>query len=275
MGKEAEKRIVVPIKQVPDMDRVKFNKEEGRIDRSSADTEPNPFDLNALEEAVKFKEEFGGEIVAISMGPSQADSTLKEALARGADEAILLSDKFFGGADTWATAYTLSMGIKKLGNFDLILCGEKTVDGDTGQVGPEIAEILDIPHAAFVSEVLERNNDSIKVVSDAWGGSYVKKLEFPGVITVTKDVNVPRLPSLKDKMAARKAEIKLWGLDDFPEVEKDDVGIRGSPTSVNKIEIVPEPKREGKIFRDDISKSVDKLIGVLKEDGVLNEVRLD
>ena len=144
-------RIVVPIKQVPDMTEVKFDVEKGRVDRSSAGAEINPFDMNALETAVQVKEKLGGTISAVSMGPPQAEAALRDALSRGVDEAVLLVDKAFAGADTLATSYTLAVAIKKMGEFDLIVCGEKTVDGDTGQVGPEIAEHLDIPHVAYVS----------------------------------------------------------------------------------------------------------------------------
>ncbi len=200
--------LIVPIKEVPDIENVKFDREKGRIDRSSAEAEPNPFDLNALEEAVRIKEDIGGSITALSMGPSQAEETLREALSRGADDAILLSDKKFAGSDTWATSYTIAMAVKKIGDYDLILCGEKSVDGDTGQVGPEIAEILNIPHVAFVNEVTERDKNSITVRSETWSRSYVREIDFPGLMTVTKDVNEPRLPSLSDKLKAKKAEIK-------------------------------------------------------------------
>ncbi len=144
-------RIIVPIKQVPDMNQVRFEVDRGRVDRSSAGVEINPFDLNALEAAVQIKEDMGGTVTAISMGPHQAESSLRDALARGADDAVLLENRKFAGADTLATSYTIACAIRKLGAFDLILCGEKTVDGDTGQVGPEIAEHLNIPHIAYVS----------------------------------------------------------------------------------------------------------------------------
>ena len=132
--------IVVPIKQVPDMERVKFDKEKGTVDRSSAPGEINPFDLNALEAAVQIKEKLGATVTTVSMGPPQAEAALRDALSRGADRGILLVDKAFAGADTWATSYTLASAIQRLGQTDLIVCGEKTVDGDTAQVGPAVAE---------------------------------------------------------------------------------------------------------------------------------------
>ncbi|KXA91126.1 hypothetical protein AKJ57_02395 [candidate division MSBL1 archaeon SCGC-AAA259A05] len=260
--------VVVPIKQVPDMDEVEFDRERGRIDRSTAEAEPNPFDLNALEEAVLFKEELGGEVITISMGPPQAESALRDSLARGADRAILLSDKAFGGADTWATALTLSIAIRKLESYDLIICGEKTVDGDTGQVGPEIAELLGIPHAAYVSGVTERDDGSIKVNSDVWGKTFTRKLDFPGLITVTKDVNMPRIPLFRDKKRAREAEIETWGLEDL-DVDEEKVGFNGSPTSVKEIEIAPEVNREGKVFKGEVRQATARLLRELSQDRVV------
>ncbi len=241
--------IIVPMKEVPDIEKVHFDREKGRIDRSSATAEPNPFDLNALEEAVKLKEEIGGTVTVISMGPPQAEDTLKDAVARGADHAILLTDKGFAGADTWATSYALATAIKKIDNYDLIVCGEKTVDGDTGQVGPETAGILNIPHIAYVNGVIKRNKKRIIVQTELWGRTYKKELKLPGLITVTKDVNEPRLPSLNDKLKARNAEVVKWGANDLAEFgDKKHFGGRGSPTAVVKIEVPKEKGRKSKIF---------------------------
>ena len=200
------KRIIVPIKQVPDMSRVKFDTEEGRVDRSSAGAEINPFDLNALEAAVQIKDKLGGTVTTISMGPPSAESALRDALSRGANEAVLLVDSAFAGADTLATSYALAAAIKKLGEFDLIICGEKTVDGDTGQVGPEIAEHLGIPHVAYVSEIKEMGEKMV-LVCEMEDNRYLIESGFPLLITVTKDINMPRLPSLRNTLKARKAKI--------------------------------------------------------------------
>ncbi len=254
--------IIVPIKEVPDIEKVNFDRERGRIDRSSATTEPNPFDLNALEEAVKIKEDIGGNITVISMGPPQAEDTLRDAIARGGDRAILLTDKGFAGSDTWATSYTLATAIKELDHYDLIICGEKTVDGDTGQVGPEIAEILDIPHISYVSKTIERSKDSIILQSEVWGRLYRKELEFPGLITVTKDLNEPRLPTLTNKLKAKNIEIEKWGLDDILDIgDETQFGIKGSPTSVINIEVPKEKGRKSKIFEgpDAARKMVEQL----------------
>lgn len=250
---------IVLIKQVPDMDQVEFDYEEGRVDRSSAPLEPNPFDLNALEEAIKYKEEIGGKVVAVSMGPKQAESTLKDALARGADEGILLHGKEFAGSDTWATSLALGHAIETVGDYDLIFSGEKTVDGDTGQVGPEVSEFLGIPHVAFVSEVRERSGKEVQVESESWGATYIKTMKLPGLITLTKDVNEPRLPSFKDKQKARKAEITTWGVDDIT-IDPDNLGVTGSPTRVANMEVPPPDKRESLILREEPGNAVNQLL---------------
>ena len=250
---------IVLIKQVPDMDEVEFDYEEGRVDRSSAPLEPNPFDLNALEEAVKYKEEVGGRVIAISMGPKQAESTLKDAIARGADEGILLHGREFAGSDTWATSLALGKAIDTVGNFDLIFSGEKTVDGDTGQVGPEVAEFLNIPHVAFVSNVTARRENEVEVESESWGATYVKSMTTPGLITVTKDVNDPRLPSFKDKQRARKTDITNWGVEDIS-IDPDNLGVTGSPTRVANMEVPPPDKRESLLLRENPGNAVNQLL---------------
>ncbi len=259
--------IVVFVKEVPDMEKVKFDRERGVIDRSSASAQINPFDLNALQAAVDIKEEVGGKITAISMGPPSAEESVKEAIARGADEGILLTDRNFAGADTWATSFILSHAAKKFGDYDLILCGEMSVDGDTAQVGPQAAEFLDIPHVAFVWDIDEINEDSLVVKTDQWNSTYLQKIELPGLVTVTKDLNAPQLPSLQDKMKAKKAEIKTWGLEDFDEynIDGDDVGLTGSLTKVKNIEVPPEEGRESKVWEEGYEEALDELTELLKE----------
>ncbi|MBS7657209.1 electron transfer flavoprotein subunit beta/FixA family protein [Candidatus Bathyarchaeota archaeon] len=241
-------KIVVLVKQVPDIEKVRFDYEKGRLDRSSAEAVINPFDLNALEAAAQIKEKIGGVVTAVSMGPEQAKDALRDALARGADEAVLLSDLRFAGADTLATSYTLSCAVRKLGAFDLIICGEKTIDGDTAQVGPEVAEFLGIPHVAYVDEILDISIAEITVKSRLDGDNYVVKMRFPGLITVTKDANVPRLPTLKDKLRSRKAEITVWGMKDLACLdEKQFFGLQGSPTGVAKVFAPTSGKKKGQI----------------------------
>jgi electron transfer flavoprotein beta subunit len=267
---EVSMKIVVLIKQVPDMEKVKFDREKGVIDRKSAGTEINPFDLNALEAAVAIKEEMGAEVVALSMGPPSAESALKEAIARGADEGILLSDRKFGGADVKATAHTLAAGIKEIGEFDLVFAGMQTVDGDTGQVGAEVAGILDIPHICFVEKIEEVTDKDITAVTDIWDGVYVKKMQLPGLLTVTKDINNPRLPSFKNKMKARKAEIPVWGLEKMSNyIDETGAGLKGSATWVKKIEVPKEVHREGKLWREDINAALDEFTDIMIDKKIL------
>jgi len=265
-------RIVVPIKQVPDMTEVKFDVEQGRVDRSSAGAEINPFDLNVLEAAVQIKEKLGGTITAISMGPPQAEAALKDAMARGADRGVLLVDRAFAGADTLATSYTLASAIRKLGEFDLIICGEKTVDGDTGQVGPEIAEHLGIPHVAYVSKLVEVG-EKLVVACDMEGVRYSIQSGFPVLITVTKDVNTPRLPSLRDKLNARKAKVEVWDAEALSSVaDKSRFGVQGSPTMVHKITIPSEEGRKGRVFRGAVDESVKGFMGEIEKAGILGGI---
>lgn len=265
-------KILVLIKQVPDMEKVMFDREKGRIDRSSAGTEINPFDLNALEAALQISENTGAGVTAITMGPPQAEEALREAIARGADEGILLTDMKFGGSDVKATSNILAAAIKKAGDYDLIIAGIQTVDGDTGQVGPEIAGYLGIPHISNVEAVKEYTENNIEVLCSVWDSQYLKKGKYPVLITVTKDVNVPRLPSFKNKMKARKAEITKWGYEDLKEIlDESKIGIKGSPTKVKKIEVPPLTSREGKMYKDSDEKAVVDILKVLKENKVLRE----
>lgn len=258
--------IIVLIKQVPDIEKVRFNFETGRLDRSSAEAVINPFDLNALEAAIQIKESVGATVTAISMGPKNAESALRDAIARGADKGILLTDVRFAGADTLATSYALSSAIRKLGSFDLVICGEKTIDGDTAQVGPEVAEFLGIPHVAYVEEIREASKEKIIVKSRIGRNYYVIALRLPGLITVTKDVNTPRLPTLRDKIRSRKAEITVWGADDLSDVaDTNRFGILGSPTTVAKVYAPHTEKRKGLIFRGGLEQAAEKIVNVLKE----------
>jgi len=264
-------KIIVLIKQVPEIEKVKFDYEKGRLDRSSAGAETNPFDLNALEAAVQIKEKVGGSITAISMGPMQAMEALRDAIARGADEAILLSDEKFAGADTLATAYTLAAAIKKMGKFDLVICGEKTVDGDTAQVGPEVAEFLGIPHAAYVEEIRQINEDSIIVVARMERNRYIMKLKLPALITVTKDINNPRLPTLRDKLRAIHTPITVWGYADLSEgAGPQYFGLEGSPTRVVRVYTPMSEGRRGQAISGTPEEVAQKIAHILKENKILD-----
>lgn len=264
-------QIIVLIKQVPEMEKVKFDTEKGVINRKSAGVEINPFDLNALETAIQIKETLGGKVTALTMGPQRAEDVLREAVSRGADEGILLTDKIFAGSDTAATSTILAAAIKKIGDYDLIIAGEMTVDGDTAQVGPQTAEFLSIPHVSYVTGLFEIREDSIDLACNVWEGTYKKRLSFPALITVTKDINTPRLPSFKDKMRSRKAEFEQWGYDSINElIDSDLIGIKGSPTRVKKIVIPESSKREGKIWRDNnIDEGLSEILGICQEKNIL------
>ncbi|MCK4581591.1 MAG: electron transfer flavoprotein subunit beta/FixA family protein, partial [Dehalococcoidia bacterium] len=186
---------------------------------------------------------------------------------------ILLVDRAFAGADTWATSYTLASAIQRLGQTDLIVCGEKTVDGDTGQVGPEIAEWLDIPHVAYVSEI-KNVGEKMVVVCDMEGDRYLMESRFPLLITVTKDINSPRLPSFSDKLKARKAEIEKCTAEELSAVaDASRFGLKGSPTRLNKVIVPSEEGRKGEIFRGNPEETALRLADALKEGGLSENVK--
>lgn len=256
--------IVVLVKEVPDMNRVKFDREKGIVDRSSAEAEINPFDMNALQAAVDIKKRIGAEVTVLTMGPPKAEKSLKDAYARGADRGVLLTDRKFGGADTCATSYTLASGIKKIENYDLIICGEKSVDGDTAQVGAEVAEFLDIPHAYHVDKIREINMDSVEVITDKiCGYNQIRRMKLPALISVTKNINHPELPTVDRKLESLDVEIECFGLSNLEEyMSEENAGFKGSPTKVVKIKIPKEETRMSRIFRE---KSDDFLSEITKE----------
>lgn len=247
--------VIVLIKEVPDMGRVRFDTEKGLVDRSSAEAEINPFDLNALQAAVNLKKNDYVHITAITMGPPRAERTLRDAYARGADQGVLLSDSKFSGADTWATAATLAAGIKKLGPFDLIICGEKSVDGDTAQVGAEVAEILGIPHSYYVENIIDVNGSDIKVtVEGICGTKQIREMKLPALLSVTKNINIIELPEVVRKLLSLKVDIAKLCYEDISEhVSCDSVGLNGSKTKVLRIHVPKEMKRDSRIYRDNIN----------------------
>ncbi|MBN1525804.1 MAG: electron transfer flavoprotein subunit beta/FixA family protein [Spirochaetales bacterium] len=259
--------IVVCIKQVPDTTDVKINPETNTLIREGVASIINPFDVYALEEGVRIKErQGGGTVTVMSMGPPQADVSLREAISVGADEAILLSDRAFAGADTLATAYTLAAGIKKLGDADIILMGRQAIDGDTGQVGPEVAENMGIPHITDVRKIEEIKDGYITLERMLEEGYVRLKVKLPIVMTVVKEINEPRLPSLRGKMNAKKKEITVWGAPDL-DINTQRLGLTGSPTQVVKIFTPPKPEG-GKIFEGGASEAVNELIKELQGAGI-------
>lgn len=226
--------IVVCVKQVPDTTEVKIDPVTNTLIRQGVPSIVNPFDKNAVEAALQLKEAYGGKVTVISMGPPQAKDALKECLAMGADSAILISDRAFGGADTLATSYTLAAAIRKLGSYDVILFGKQAIDGDTAQVGPETAEHLGMAQVTYASKI-EVNGDTAKIEREHEEGYEIIEVKAPFVATVIKTLNYePRYPSVKGTMKANQAKIPVWTADDLI-VEEGHLGLKGSPTQVRKI----------------------------------------
>ncbi|MDD5773421.1 MAG: electron transfer flavoprotein subunit beta/FixA family protein [bacterium] len=229
-------KIIVCIKQVPDTSEIKINPQTNTLIRDGVPSIINPFDKNALEEAIKIKEKIPSEISVITMGPPQAQEALKESLAMGADNAYLLSDRNFAGADTWATSYTLAKAIEKIGHFDLIILGKQAIDGDTAQVGPELAEQLNIPQITYVKKLDLVMEEPAKIIAERLLEDCTETVEcrLPVLITVTKEINEPRHPSLKGVLKAKKAVIPAWNKESIF-CDDDKIGLNGSFTQVMKI----------------------------------------
>ena len=255
--------IVVCIKQVPGTTEIKIDPETNTLVREGVESIINPFDTYALEEGVRLKERCGGRVTAISMGPPQAEAALRETVSLGADEAILLSDRAFAGSDTWATSYVLSQAISKIADYDVIICGRQTLDGDTGQVGPGLSEMLGIPFTAYVSKIEEIKEGYIKVQRMVEEGYEVIEMALPAVITVVKEINVPRLPSLRGSMKAKTAQIPVWTAGDIG-VDADKAGMAGSPTRVVRI-FFPQRTHKSEMLQGTLEEQVEQLAEKLGE----------
>jgi electron transfer flavoprotein alpha/beta subunit len=232
--------IVVCIKQVPDTQEVRLDPVTHTLKREGVKAIINPFDLYALEEGLRVKDTQGGKVTVITMGPPQAEEALREALGFGADAAVLLSDRAFAGADTWATALTLSKAIEKLDGADLIFTGKQAIDGDTAQVGPMLAAILDIPYAAWARKLSFGGDGALTVERLLDHGYDAVEVKLPALVTVVKEINEPRVPSFKAKMRAKKEVIPVWGATDLGLTEEE-VGLSGSFTQV--VKVFPPPAR--------------------------------
>ena len=228
--------IVVCIKQVPDTQKVQVDSETGVLLREGIETKMNPYDLYGLQTAIEIKKKVGGNVFVITMGPPSAEEVLREALAMGVDEVYLLTDRKFAGADVLATSFTLSQGIESIGeDIDLVICGKQTTDGDTAQVGPAIAEHLQIPHVSWVLQLNEVDNDSITVRQDL-GDFYAKtSMNFPCLITVEKGIFEPSLPSYRLMKQTQDKKINIITYDDLPIKDEKLYGLSGSPTQVERI----------------------------------------
>lgn len=237
--------IVVCVKQVPDTTEVKIDPATNSIIRQGVPSIVNPFDKHAVEAALQLREKHGGKVTIISMGPPQAKDALKECLAFGADEAILVSDRAFGGADTLATSYTLAAAIRKISKFDLIICGKQSIDGDTAQVGPELAEHLGIVPITYAAGI-EIEGESIKVKREQEEGYEVVAAKLPVLLTVVKSINEPRHPSVKGVMKANRKSITVLSSEDL-DIDTQRIGINGSPTQVRRI-FAPKQRGQGEII---------------------------
>ncbi|MCM8778940.1 MAG: electron transfer flavoprotein subunit beta/FixA family protein [Candidatus Omnitrophica bacterium] len=270
--------IIVCIKQVPDTTEVKIDPRTNTLIREGVASIINPFDMYALEEGIRLKEKYAGKVIVITMGPPQAEEALREAISLGVDEAILITDRALAGSDTWATSFTLAKAIEKIGKFDLVICGKQAIDGDTAQVGPGISAHLNIPQVTYVKKIEEIKFSATGYRQQAIGsntliarvqrmmeeGYEVIEVPLPCLITVVKEINEPRLPSLKGKLRARNASITKWRIDDLG-LDKQDVGLEGSPTRVVKI-FTPPPRKGGQILQGNTQEVVEKLVELLKDE---------
>jgi len=257
--------IIVAIKQVPETSNVKMDPVTGTMLRSGVETVVNPLDLYAIETALRLRDQLGGRVTVLTMGPAQAVKALKEALAMGCDDAVLVSDRKFGGSDTWATSYTLSKAIQKIGAFDLILTGERATDGDTAQVGPGIAAWLDLPLATYVAHIQEATATGLRVDRLVEEGYQELRIPLPALITVVKEIAAPRLPTLRGKKKAMAAVIPVFSTENL-DLDPACIGLKGSPTKVVKIE-TPKVSRGGTVVlaADDqgVVQAVDQLMQYL------------
>ncbi len=251
-------KIIVCVKQVPDAKDVRLDPQTNTLAREGVQSIMNPYDQHAVEEAVRMKELLGGEVTVVSMGPPQAEEVLRLAIACGADQGVLVSDRAFAGADTWATSYTLAKAVQTLGSFDLVLCGKQAIDGDTAQVGPGLAMRLQIPFITCAQKVREATASGLVVERMMDDGFDVVAVDFPVLLTVVKDINEPRVPSLKGKMRAKKAEIKMLSAADIG-ADPACIGLPGSPTQV--VKVFPPPARgQRAIFSGPIDEQIDQLL---------------
>lgn len=240
--------IAVCVKQVPDTNEIKIDPVKNTLIRTGVPSILNPYDGYALEAAARIKDTYPDtKIVALSMGPDQAKAVLRECLAINADKAYLIGDRIFAGSDTLATSYIISEAIKKVeeteGKFDLIFCGKQAIDGDTAQVGPEIAEHLDFPQITYGLEARVKEG-CVRVKKEVEGGAEIIEAKLPAVVTFTKPSWEPRLPSIKRLLASRRAEIRTVSKEDMPDIKEERVGLNGSPTKVKKT-FVPQKSLDG------------------------------
>lgn len=258
----ANLKIIVCVKQVPDTTEIKLDPVKGTLIREGVPSIMNPDDKGALEMALSLKDQFGAHVTVISMGPPQAEAVLREAFAMGADKAILLSDRKFGGADTWATSYTISAALRKL-DYDLIFAGRQAIDGDTAQVGPQIAEQLDLPQISYVDGITFQGEKTLHVKKITEEGYQMLEIQLPCLLTVLASANKPRYMSVKGIMETFDREIVKWGFDDI-DVDEAKIGLKGSPTRVAK-SFTKGVKALGELHEVDAEEAAEIIIQKLKE----------
>ena len=264
-------KIIVLIKQVPETSNVKMDEKTGTMIREGVESIINPLDLYAIEAGIRLKEQHGGKVTVISMGPPLAEKALREAIAMGCDEAVLLSGREFSGSDTWATSYALSQAVSKIGEYDLVIAGERATDGDTGQVGPGVASFLNLPLATYTSKIVDSDGGKIVVERLTEKGYEVLRLPLPALLTVVKEISDPRLPTLRGKKAARNMTIPVLSAEEAG-VDRTMIGLKGSPTRVVRIES-PKVTRGGTILKasngESMEEAVAQAIGFLKNKEIL------
>lgn len=225
--------IIVCIKQVPGSTNVKIDSDTGTLIRTKDNNKINPYDLFAIETAIKLREEYGGSVVTLTMGPPQAKVVIEESISMGCDKGFVLSDRAFAGSDVLATSYALSQAINKCGKFDLLLCGKQTTDGDTAQVGVELAEFLDIPNLSNVVSIKKSDKTSLIVETNQEHLDITQEIEIPCLLNLDNEINTPRLPSYK--RMKREMDISFFSINDMEDKNDNNYGLDGSATQVEKI----------------------------------------
>lgn len=265
--------IIVCIKQVPGTAQVEIDEKTGVLKRDGVASKMNPFDLFAIESAMRLKARYGGTVTVLTMGPPQAERVVREAFMMGADDGFILSDRKFGGADVLATSYTLAQGIRKIGPFDLIVCGKQTTDGDTAQVGAELAEFLSIPHITSVTKFLDiAEGKSVDLEADIPLYSLSVRLQLPCLITVEKGIFEPRLPSFRRKLATADRPVTYFSLKDLEDSDETHYGLNGSPTQVKRI-FPPEKISVNEHWEGSGDELAERLYSLLRDKKFLCEVR--
>ena len=260
-------KVVVCIKQVPDTaGGVKFNP-DGTLDRAAMLTIMNPDDKAGLEAALRLKDQYGAEVTVLTMGLPKAGDTLREALAMGADNAVLVTDRCLGGADTWATSSTIAAAIREMGDYDLIITGRQAIDGDTAQVGPQLSEHLGIPVISYTQE-LKVEGDSVIVKRQYDDRYHMLKAKMPCLLTALAELNEPRYMTPGGIFEACAKEITVWGRKDLKDVEDSNLGLKGSPTQIAKASDKVR-KGKGETVNLDVAESVDYIMNKLQEKHII------